>query len=911
MNIRQLALLFLCCAKGALAVEQVTVTQKHALDGVSGAFSGTVDGKSFVFKSNGGGNLLHSSVRMVSGNVEGEYLAARMLKELGLESPSVRLVKVKGRSGLYSMSEFIGDRYENSRVFKNYLQEADLPAYPRLNPTKEKLRSYSQEFVQRLDVEQIRKLQLVDVLIGNGDRHSGNMFLRSVSSGKHRIIAIDHGFAFVTKNQKPDLTTHSDNAGWQRNFVKSYDGLAQLGSAMKQAGTVANIVERNCIYRICLMEAADQSAYQRTIREIVGKFSNDFIDGLLADLPEEIGSVRRQQIRDVLTWRRDNLSRAFAKYLTIRQGPLGKTNVQTYLRNKGVQCSSVMEEFIVEHLVQLRDGPCRQHSIRVVEGYYHLRAAGATRSQALNILSEAIVYLGGDKRAQLRLYKKEFASIDEKMRSFQGSKASLSKTVMKNLRLLFGKIKYAVLPLAKIQARQRLQHLDELYLRLDRHLRDGRGNQNKIIRRQGEILTEYISLLEKAEFIGGESLQRAKSELLLKRALVAKTPLLMRENVMKPRKRPLPRLVRVGRNVVGKSIHTLFAFLVAHLVTEQYHRGKVDIKAAIEMLNSPEVAIFLPLACLESKLIQSRAPAAEGLLRPLSKFIVTAVAFEFVSRFAAEATRGIGGESRPTFTKIMVRKEWRKQYISNLGRLLRDPLKRRQLLGQVFNERIVTCEFAMMCCGAIVGARLGMSVGLRVGSIGGPKGIGVGTVVGSIIGGAIGAVASSEVGRRIDISSRLSRLNDKRSKLALVLSEKGTGNLEKDYQKARNGLIFIQEYFKFRNETAKKLTNHYLNTVGRLAEGEANSEKEAKKEARRRRILKIFEDDLVLFENLLQNEDDSSGRELIVDLENDTFIAYEMIKAQVIDRFSSIEKQTLARADYEEPSVADLNMTGF
>ncbi len=878
-------------------VTTVDVNMGGHLGGVSGAFFGTVAEQKFVFKSNNGGNL-RSTVRMQTGNVEGEYLAARMLEQAGVDTPRVELVKIRGKKGLFAKSNFIGDGYGDSRVFKDYLGKADLPPYPRMLPTEEKLRLYAEKFAAKLDLNQVRKLQVIDVLMGNGDRHGGNIFLTQRGSGKYGLMAIDHNFAFVTQRQKPDNSTHTKNAGWQRNFLRSFNGSAIFGSSARRAGSVANIVEKNCVYRICLQVAPDRVAYQKIISETKSTFSDEVISKLVNELPEEISAKRKSELSEILKWRRDNMAKAFDDYLQERMLHKQGDKVRTWLVSKGIGCSSAMQDFLVEQLIKPNVGPRKQqYSVRVVDGYYYLRAAGATRKQALSVLEHALLYLGTEGKSALEKYKREMAVIDEGFQHQKAYKKVLSKVFCQRLCLIMQKVKYAILPGLRRKARERLQHLDSTYSLLDKELRKKGNNRGAILTKQQVLLEEYVSLLKKAEFVPGRSLLRAKNELVLRRAMANSFPV-KPTLPEKQSKSQLSRLLKSRTGTVKTSVHVLFTVLLTHLMTEQFHRGEIDIKRAIEMIDSPEVMVMLPLAIGESKLLKHRPPAISGLIKPLAQFIGTAVAFEIIMKVATEATEGLAENgSKPRFSTIMSKKALRHRYLRNLFRIVKNRERRRKLLKEVFCDRLFTCEFAMMSCGAIVGARAGLVIGSH---------FGLSSVITSVIGGAIGAVGASALGRHLDIKLRLARLNGKRYDLRSILTEKSTGDISVDYPRAKAGLIKINEYLKYRNETVQILIKHYLVKLSALSEKSSMVDIE-KKNNLINDILALFKKDLALFHQLK----DVSNNGFVSCLEEDTITAQELVSAQLLVFSLDQGQYTVAETKATGPSMSDLNIQGF
>lgn len=114
------------------------------------------------------------------GNFEAEIVAYKLFQLLGVRSPEVRVVKLEGKSELYLRIRFADEDFSHGQtaaaINKTSVAEADA-----------------------VDLDRARAISIVDLLIGNPDRHEGNILLHRAAGGPWIPVPIDHNFALVTK----------------------------------------------------------------------------------------------------------------------------------------------------------------------------------------------------------------------------------------------------------------------------------------------------------------------------------------------------------------------------------------------------------------------------------------------------------------------------------------------------------------------------------------------------------------------------------------------------------------------------------------------------------------------------------------------------------------------------------------
>jgi hypothetical protein len=242
------------------------------------------------------------------GNMEGELLASRMLEQLGFRTPRSRLVKVQPRYWDGSFRERV---YLQAEVVG---QQQPILELTGMMPGE----------LRHVDVAQVRRLALVDAVIGNGDRHRGNILFQETKGRVWEPIAIDHNFAFAGKEVVP-------NSYWQRNFLPELTGVelgpgvhdAKVARHAPDAGSLELILNRNRLYEEitfgALVDPAQQEAMLKEAAKLKGQITDGMIEAEVARLTDaEIGSkdpaARRKELVEVMKARRDALPTELANY---------------------------------------------------------------------------------------------------------------------------------------------------------------------------------------------------------------------------------------------------------------------------------------------------------------------------------------------------------------------------------------------------------------------------------------------------------------------------------------------------------------------------------------------------------------------------------------------------------------------
>lgn len=232
--------------------------------GASETFVGELDGKQYVFKADEPVEALD----MITSNAEGEILASKIFNEVGLSAPKTKygIFEVNGERKRFMAFEYVEGEKFTVDEFLNMFDYDDV------------------------NLEQFRKMQVVDVLIGNGDRHNKNFFLRRDGS----VIPIDHNLAFVT-----DKVINPEES-WQKCFLKGFD---YKGDHQ----TPEHIFLRNTI-AIRLYNDEELKGYFFAIKQAQMQLSDDKIKSLVKSLALD-DPERESELIDILIWRRNNLNK--------------------------------------------------------------------------------------------------------------------------------------------------------------------------------------------------------------------------------------------------------------------------------------------------------------------------------------------------------------------------------------------------------------------------------------------------------------------------------------------------------------------------------------------------------------------------------------------------------------------------
>lgn len=232
--------------------------------GVSDTFLGDVNGVRYVFKS----PAPVSTLNMLRGNAEAELLASEMLSKVGLNAPRARYATfvVNGVERRLLQTEFVSD----------VVLGKDLDSYQ----------------IATVKRDQFKTMQVMDLLMGNGDRHGGNFFIRTAGN-IGEVVPIDHNMAFATDR------VISQHTRWQKCF------LAEIGTGVQSP---YHIIQRNAVGRQISRDSNDAS-YLAIVKKVKDIFTDDILAEMINQLPMELANLARQkEILDVLKWRRDNLT---------------------------------------------------------------------------------------------------------------------------------------------------------------------------------------------------------------------------------------------------------------------------------------------------------------------------------------------------------------------------------------------------------------------------------------------------------------------------------------------------------------------------------------------------------------------------------------------------------------------------
>lgn len=246
--------------------------------GVSDTWTGTVGGKKYVFKSNAAINRMN----MLHGNAEGELLSSEVMRRVGLNAPKTwyKTFKPKGKkSQSFLQMEFVDDVYEIGDFGRIHH-----PGY--------------------VKHDQMRRMQVADVLVGNGDRHIGNFFIKHSKADFGDVIPIDHNLAFGTDRVfTPGIT-------WQKCFVKHTSKTGEYHQSS------SHIIGRSWFGKD-VATSSTLSQYLDIADEVQKIFTDDVIEGMIIKLPAGlVDDVRKIELTDIFKWRRDNLKVLIEEGLT-------------------------------------------------------------------------------------------------------------------------------------------------------------------------------------------------------------------------------------------------------------------------------------------------------------------------------------------------------------------------------------------------------------------------------------------------------------------------------------------------------------------------------------------------------------------------------------------------------------------
>jgi hypothetical protein len=491
--------LLLVAARPAVAdLPTVEVKERWGLAGANDAFFSDVGGKRYVFKS---------------ANPEGEYLAARMMQLAGIPGPEVQLVRIKGDRNVYSMATFIDKKLGGARVMKAWQTEGGFPEIPTDIKRAEATKLLGSH-LSRLDLHQIRLLQVMDVLIGNPDRHIKNFFLSESPTGL-RMVPIDHNLALGGDH-----------------FVRGFQGRLAFTSG-NPLGSPDVILSRNPVYDVIVSQPGAVQEYTRLASDLKGVFSDPVIQELVASLPPEVPTARRQEILETLRFRRDHLALAVEAYVRAASTPAEQLSPLDRMRLAGQRTTSATEEFLTRRILNRPDGrPTTNFSEAIAEAYAHLRRAGIPPAEARQALHHTLTT--GETvlpPGTLNLLEPSIAKVEPTL-SLPHSQAKAPSGGFREFLATLGQ------RLRPWSSRDQLYAYNLEYLALDQQLRQLRAEQtslagspetlranlarqNALLERQTAVLDGYLLLARRSGQVWPNELAGARAEAVLKRSEIA------------------------------------------------------------------------------------------------------------------------------------------------------------------------------------------------------------------------------------------------------------------------------------------------------------------------------------------------------------------------------------------------------
>jgi hypothetical protein len=235
-------------------------------------FARTREGK-FLFKKEGKtqrGSRAAGEVLGSYANFEGELLATRLLQTLSILTPRTMVASVTGLKGRFLLSAYIDqETFGEGKIFQGV---ASLPPQG------------------KVDLQALRRLQVADLLMGNADRHGGNLWFReNPTTGLLEPIAFDHSFAFGNSEISPQ---------WEHGaaFSLPISHPSQLLGTSPSWQT-REILSKNACYRGALVYPEGVEDYLREAERIRTLLTDEKIGELVAELPRQVFGGRSPVIR--------------------------------------------------------------------------------------------------------------------------------------------------------------------------------------------------------------------------------------------------------------------------------------------------------------------------------------------------------------------------------------------------------------------------------------------------------------------------------------------------------------------------------------------------------------------------------------------------------------------------------------
>lgn len=266
--------------------------------GISKPFWGTSEGERWLFKSNRPVRATFGLQKvMASGNLEAEWLTSRLMQDAGIPTPRVDVVRIQGRQHAHARIQPMQSMFPGRPLAKG------LGGLPR---------------DARIDMAALRRLQLMDLMVGNADRHIQNIwFVQEAAGGAWKPIAFDHNLA---------MGTRAALGGPPSNFT-AFENVTHRTTASGvtvPTWATSDVVGRNPAYAGALRDPQGVLEYLGEARSLQQRLPEARLRELVGAIPDEAiaGSdkaARRQEILDHLLRRRAGLPQAMDFY--VRQHP--------------------------------------------------------------------------------------------------------------------------------------------------------------------------------------------------------------------------------------------------------------------------------------------------------------------------------------------------------------------------------------------------------------------------------------------------------------------------------------------------------------------------------------------------------------------------------------------------------------
>lgn len=280
-----LAILLAAAAPAAVPTVDVTHHGPPTAQGVSETFLGSEGGRTSVYKPNAPiGQLSDGRPWMATGNLSGEWLGTRVMNQAGVSSPQVDMVRVRGRDVPFARIQHMQELFPGQKLAQG------IDGLPK---------------GAVLDLDAMRRMQAVDLLIGNTDRHGKNVwFHQDALTGRWKPIAFDHNLAMAsTASTGNEFTAFQDPM-----TARSRTGVEVPHSQTR------GILDRNSIYTGIMNDPRAAHGLLAEARHVQGSLSDQRIDQLVDSMPDEaIGpedkEARRRELKQNLKRRRNHLVR--------------------------------------------------------------------------------------------------------------------------------------------------------------------------------------------------------------------------------------------------------------------------------------------------------------------------------------------------------------------------------------------------------------------------------------------------------------------------------------------------------------------------------------------------------------------------------------------------------------------------